>query len=146
MDRPIALSDRMLESLGATRPWVKFLSIVAFVYAALSLIMGLAMSFGLYTGPTRPGEPAFLNSTFGIFYIVSALVFDAIPGMLLYRYAKAIAGYQESEDSSSFEDALKQQKSVWKYAGILAMIFVVLFMLGVVIGIFGGFYRAAHHL
>lgn len=146
MDQPIALSDRMLESLSATRPWVKFLGIVAFVYAAISLIMGLAMSFGLYTGPTRPGQPAFLNTAFGIVYIVSALVFDAIPAMLLYRYAKAIAGYQENESAASFEDALKQQKSVWKYVGILAMLCVVIFILGVAAGIFGGFYKASHHL
>ncbi len=144
MDQPIALSDRMLASLNATRPWVKFIAIVGFIFAALSVFFGMLMITGLYTGFPKSGVADQLNPVMGILYIVSALLFDVIPALYLYRYAKAIAGIQESASASSFEDALKQQRSFWKYMGIVFMILAVIFVLGIVVAVVAGLSAGLH--
>ena len=144
MDQPITLSDRMLASLGATRPWVKFTAIVWFVGVAFMVLFGAAMITGIYRGFSMPGMPAFFGTAFGIFYIVMALVY-VMPALYLYRYAKAIAGVQGVATMAGFEDALKQQKSFWKYFGIFIIIvlaFYVLFIFGFMIA---GMYLATHH-
>ncbi|MHB8404558.1 MAG: hypothetical protein ACYDCJ_03950 [Gammaproteobacteria bacterium] len=144
MDQPIALSDRMLASLNATRPWVKFIAIVWFVGIAFMVIFGLAMITGIYTGFSMPGFPALLGRVFGTFYIVIALVYVA-PALYLYRYAKAIAGVQGSAVMASFEGALKQQKSFWKFYGIFIIVVIVLCLLLFVGSMIVGLYVATHH-
>ncbi len=144
MDQPIALSDRMLASLNATRPWVKFIAIVWFVGIAFMVIFGLAMITGIYTGFSMPGFPALLGRVIGALYIVMALVYVA-PTLYLYRYANAIAGVQGSAVMASFEDALKHQKSFWKFYGIFIIVVLVLCVLVIVGSMILGVYIATHH-
>lgn len=147
MNQPIAFSDRMLESLNATRPWVKFLAILGFIFIALMVLMGLAMITGMFTGfatPGMPQMPVVFDTVFGIFYLVLAFVY-VMPPLYLYRYAKAIAGIQNAATMAGFEDALKQQKSFWKFIGILMIIILVLEVLFMVGAVIVGIYLAAHH-
>ena len=143
MDQPITLSDRMLASLGATRPWVKFIAIVWFVGAVFMVLFGLAMITGIYRGFSMPGMPASFDRVLGIFYIVIALVY-VMPAMYLYRYAKAIAGTQDDAVMTSFEDALKQQKCFWKYFGIFIIVVLVLYVLSIAGFMIAGMYLASH--
>lgn len=144
MDKLLVVSDEILGALRATRPWVKFIAIVWFVGVAFTVIFGLAMITGIYTGFSMPGFPALLGRVFGTFYIVMALVYVA-PALYLYRYAKAIAGVQGSAVMASFEDALKQQKSFWKFYGIFIIVFIVLCLLFFVGSMIVGLYVATHH-
>jgi len=144
MDKPIAFTDSMLASLNATRPWVKFIAIVWFVGVAFMVVFGLAMITGMYTGFSMPGFPALLGRVFGALYIVMALVYVA-PALYLYRYAQAIAGVQGSAVMVSFEDALKQQKSFWKFYGIFIIVVIVLCVLIIVGSMIVGVYIATHH-
>lgn len=144
MAEQIVVSENMLGSLKATRPWVKFIAIAWFVGLAFMVLFGLAMITGMYTGFSRPGMPAFFGKAFGIFYIVMALIYS-IPTLYLYRYAKAITGIQGSAVMKAFEDALKQQKSFWKYMGIFIIVVVVLCALIMVGFMIAAFYIATHH-
>lgn len=147
MTEPIALSDRMLASLNATRPWVKFLAIVGIVGIALAVLFGLAMITGMFAGFVMPGTPkisGLFGTVFGIFYFVMALIY-VMPILYLFRYAKAITGIQGAAAMAAFEDALKQQKSFWKYLGVLVIVLIVIYILFFVISMIGGMYMATHH-
>ncbi len=144
MAQQIVVSEGMLASLGATRPWVKFIAIVWFVGAVFMVLFGLAMITGIYRGFSMPGMPASFDRVLGIFYIVIALVY-VMPAMYLYRYAKAIAGTQDDAVMTSFEDALKQQKSFWKYFGIFIIVILVLYVLSIAGFMIAGMYLASHH-
>lgn len=144
MNQPIEVTEAMLGSLKATRPWVKFLAIVWFVGLIIAVLFGLAMITGIYGGFSTPGMPKSFTKVFGVFYIVMALVY-VMPILYLYRYAKAIAGLGSSTEMATFEEALKQQKSFWKYLGIYIIVVVVLYVL-LIIGFSSvGIYLAAHH-
>jgi len=144
MTQQLVVSENVLSSLKATRPWVKFMAIVWFLGSIFCLLFGLAKITGIYTGFPAPGELALISKFMGALYIVMALVY-VMPALYLYRYAKAIAGVQGSAVVASFEDALKQQKSFWKYYGIFLIILIVFCVLIIVGSMIFGIYVAAHH-
>ncbi len=68
------------------------------------------------------------------------------PGMFLWRYASAIQSLKASATAARLEDALKHQKSFWRFLGILTAIAVVVGILGiglaVVVGALGAMMAA----
>jgi hypothetical protein len=144
MDKQIMVSDDMLGSLKATHPWVKFLAILGFIFAVLSLLFGVACITGVYTGFSKAGVPPYMGALFGIVYILLALVFYVFPSLYLYRYAKAIAGIEAGADDA-FDDALMHQKTFWRYIGVLTLIFLIIYALFIVVMIFAVIFGATHY-
>lgn len=134
----------MLGSLRATRPWVKFIATVWSVGLVIMAIFGLAMITGIYDGFSSPGMPKSFAKVFGVFYVVMALVY-VMPVLYLYRYAQAIVGLRSSVEMTRFEEALKQQKSFWKYFGIYIIVVIVLYVLFISGIMIAGIHLAAHH-
>lgn len=134
MSDQIVVSENALASLNATRPWVKFLAILGFICIGLMVIAGLIMTFASSMIPTRPGMPQF-GAVIGIFYLIFAGIY-LMPTLFLYRYSKAIAAIQ-STGQSALEAALKNQKSFWKFMGILMLILLCLEVLLLAVGFLG---------
>jgi hypothetical protein len=132
--------------LDQTRPWVRFISILTFVSAAVMLLLGAGMlAFSLFGGLAAGSNGAFaaLGGPIGagitsLLYIVFAFVYVA-PGVYLFRYASAIRDLNANSNAAALEDALKHQKSFWRYVGILTaatvVVVVVLIILAVVVGV-----------
>lgn len=133
MDKPITVSESMLGALNATRPWVKFLAILGFVVMTFMVLAGLIMFVGFSVAPATSKLPAFFGPVFGVVYVVMAVFFYLIPCLYLLRYANAITRIQAT-GQAALEDALKQQKSFWKYVGIFTIVMLVTYVL-LVIGI-----------
>jgi hypothetical protein len=143
MSDQIVVSENALGYLNATRPWVKFLSIVGFVFIGLMILFGLFMTFAFSALPRQPGTPAIFGPVFGILYLVMAFVY-LMPCLFMLRYAKAIAAIPAA-GQSAFDDALKNQKSFWKFMGILMLVVLCFYALFIVIGIFAAFAAVAMH-
>lgn len=115
------VSDNMLESLRATRPWVKFLAIVGFVLCALMALVALAFLGG---SSMMKGPMAGFGPVMGVIYLLFVLLYF-FPCLYLYKYAGAISRIPEG-GQAAMEDALARQKSFWKFIGILTAIVLVL--------------------
>jgi len=139
----IVVSENALGYLQATRPWVKFLAIVGFVFIGFMILVGLFMTFAFSSLPQQPGMSAAFGPVFGILYIVMSIIY-LMPCLFMYRYAKAIAAIPAT-GGSALEDALKNQKSFWKFMGILMLIILCLYALFIVIGILVAVMAAGHH-
>ena len=145
MAQQIVVSEDMLEALQATRPWVKFLAILGFVVMAFVILAGLFMFVGFSVAPETSKLPPFIGPVLGIVYIVMAIFFYLIPCLYLLRYANAIMRIPAS-GQAAMEDALRQQKSFWKYLGIFAIIAIAVYVLCIVGGIaFAIIYGSIHH-
>ena len=145
MDGQIAVSESMLGSLKATRPWVSFLAILGFVVMVFMILAGLIMFVGFSVLPARTGLPPVFGPVFGVMYLVMAVFFYLIPCIYLLRYGNAIMRIPAS-GQAALEDALKQQKSFWKYLGIFAIVVIAFYVLCIVGGIaFVIMYGAMHH-
>jgi hypothetical protein len=129
----IVVSESALGYLQATRPWVKFLAIVGFVFMGLMVLVGLMMTLAFSAVPQQPGMPPAFGPIFGTLYIVMAGIY-LMPCLFMHRYAKAIAAIP-SAGQGALEEALKQQKSFWKFMGILMLVMLCLYAAILVFGV-----------
>ncbi len=131
------VSEGTAAILGKTRPWVRFLGILAFVGCVLMFVFGfLGLIFGI-----MGGGGGLTGVGIGVAALVAYLLGVALIlplGLFLNRFAKGIRAVQASRSSQDLERALLAQKSYWKYVGILTVVGILLSVLaGVAALIFG---------
>ncbi|MDE2236029.1 MAG: hypothetical protein KGK44_10880 [Gammaproteobacteria bacterium] len=131
MQQPITVSESILGSLKDTSPWVKFLAIVCFVVSAFVFLGGVITVAGFALGHETSPLRAVLGPIAGIVEIISAAFFYLIPGIFLLRYGNAILAIQAT-GQAAMEDALRQQKTLWKYVGIFTIVLLVCYVLMII--------------
>ena len=139
-----SLTPLAQQYLDQTRPWVRFMSIVIFVMAGLMVLLGLVMLLiGIFGGlaARNGGGLGMLGSAIGgvmaLLYLALACVYIA-PGLYLSRYANAIKLLKANCTAGGLEDALKHQKSFWRFVGILTAIGLAVGVVGVGLAIMAG--------
>ena len=133
------VSDNMLDSLKATRPWVKFLAILGFIVCGLMALAALAF----LGGASMVGGPmASLGPVLGVVYLLLVVLYF-FPCLYLFRYAGAIARIPEA-GAAAMEEALAKQKSFWKFIGILTAVVLGLELLFIIFGVALGSMFGAH--
>ncbi|MDB4945544.1 MAG: hypothetical protein JWP97_5078 [Labilithrix sp.] len=135
------VSAASVELLRQTKPWVTFLSVMGFIGSAFMLLGGVFMmiagAFMPKTGPT-PFSPMLL----GVIYLPMAFVY-IYPSLKLWSFSGAIGRLLAQHSAANLEAALLQQKSFWKFVGILTIAMMVLYALFIVGMIVVGFSAAA---
>jgi hypothetical protein len=107
--------------LEQIRPWMRFLSVMTFICAALMLVLGFAiMALDGMGGPS-----AFA----GVIYVVMAVLYF-LPAMLLWTSANRIAAFGRQRTVRMLAHALESQRSFWRFVGILALIVVIVWVIG----------------
>lgn len=129
------LTVTMLDALRATKPWVRFLSIVGFVMVGLITVIALGTgAFGIYQMTQGNNEGAVL-AAMSLFYLLLAILY-IFPSRFLFRYASAIGEALDARSkSAAVERALRHQKSFWKFAGIMTLVSLLLYIPAVVAAI-----------
>lgn len=131
-------SETTMEMLRQTRPWVVFLSVMAFIGAGFMVLGGLA-SIGLGLAGGREAAPM---AMLGFIYLPMAALY-VYPAIKLWAYGGAINRLVASRSVEDLEAALLHQKSFWKYAGITTVVMIVLYVLVIVGGVIAGIVGAA---
>jgi len=129
------VTARMLASLHATRPWVRFLAVMGFIGVGFMVLIGAATTLGCYffPGMANSGMQPFGNAPLvmsGILNIVMAFLY-LMPALYLFRYASSIARIQDGGNTMALESALLNQKSFWKFVGIITLVFLVVSIFGI---------------
>jgi len=140
---PVILTADAQLHLIRTGPWVRFLSIMMFIGAGFLILTGVSLALVGLTGMQSPIGPVAAGALpngavflLGPIYVIMALLIYIVPGIFLFRFASAIKMLKLDPSSLSLEDALKQQKTFWRYLGILAIILLCIFVLIMVAAIF----------
>jgi len=115
-------SSTIATHLDRTRPWVRFLGILAFVFAAFTICIGLLGGAGMALNRNPAGVAIFI-----IYPMIGALY--GVPGVLLTRYANNIAQFVQSRQERDLAAALDAQRSFWKFAGIMGIVSIVMAVL-----------------
>jgi hypothetical protein len=129
VDENKAILNYMVNSLRATRPWTRLISILGFIGVAFSILAGIAMIIGRNFFPISDKAPplAFL----GIIYMLTS-VFYLVPSIWLSKYSSAISSFLKGSDAIQLAKAIAYQKSFWKFVGITVLVFIVIAVLGVI--------------
>ncbi len=130
--------------LDQTRPWVRFMSILIFVGAGFMALAG----FGMMALSTAGGLASRRSPVFGviggillgIFYLSMAGLYVA-PGIFLHRFAGALKRLMATNTADALDDALKHQRSFWRFVGILSILGIIIAVVAVgaaiVVGVLG---------
>lgn len=130
----ITVTPVMIEHLKATKPWVRFVSIVMFIMVGLSFLGGLGILLSSAT-------PALRGVGFGpvlaiIYWVMGALYLA--PAVFLYRFASYINDLLKGGGDVALEMALGSQKSFWRFTGIVTLVVICLYAVFILIAIFAG--------
>jgi len=140
-----ALTETMLIYLKGASPWLRFIGILGFISAGITALSGLG-SFALVpllgqAWDEIPGTEAFrgvFSSIFGgtmaVFCIGgAAIVF--FPSLFIYRFGEKIRSYLRTGKEQDLEQAFRNNKSLWKFAGIVCIVSLAFIPLMIVGGI-----------
>jgi hypothetical protein len=134
-----ALPAAILTYLKLTQPWVRFISIMGFLATGFLFVLGLALILGAgilssLSHSAFGGAPVGL---IGLLYSAMACL-NFFPALYLYRFASGIQRALRGEDIHGVEEALRNQKSFWRFVGILLLLVLVMQFL-MILGIAGAF-------
>ena len=139
-----AVSQGVLRQLAGTKPWVRFISVLIFIGAGLMslgalfiILMGGAISKASSNSMFSGG----LGVGIAILYLLIA-AFYIYPAIKLWKYASYIAILLNSGAEFDLEMALSQQRSFWKFVGIIMLIVLSLYALIAIIAIAAGGFAA----
>ena len=130
------ITGDMIEAMRGTKSWVMLIGVLMFIAAAFTVLAALMMMFGSSMMSRSPAgaPPAALLTGMGAAYLLFSLIYVFL-GLHLVKYASAIGRLLASGQSADMEDALNQQRRFWKLSGVLALIMIVVFVIGIVAAI-----------
>ena len=123
------VSQEAVEMLARTKPWVRFFGILGLIGIVLMVLGAVAMGL-LSAGPFRY-MGLFARLGVGVLYLVLALLYIP-PVLYLNRYASRIRDLMDDPSSFNLEQALKAQKSFWKYIGVFTVVFMCIYALALI--------------
>ena len=121
-----SVTERTAQLLHQTRPWVLFLSVLMFVGSAFLVLGGLAMfAMGAAGGAMGSREGATFGAL-GLLYLPVVALY-VYPALKLWGYGSAIGRLVSSRAVGDLEAALSEQKSFWKFLGIMTLVVFALY-------------------
>jgi hypothetical protein len=131
----LRIDQQNISLLSETARWGKFLSIVGFVMCALFVVVALfagSIIAGSMAGVEGMG--AIGGGAFTFIYLVGALLWF-MPCLYLYNFSAKMQIAIRSNDQNQMTVAFRNLKSCLKFMGILTIIMLCLYALGIIIGI-----------
>ena len=134
----VELSVKMLNHLNETSPWLRFIGILGYIGCGIFVLIGFLSSFGLFTLSESSNSNFFGGMTalaLAVIYIpVGVLLF--FPAHFIFTFGQKIRSYRFTNSIEDLEAAFQNNKSLWKFLGILSIIqlaIVPLIIIGAVI-------------
>jgi len=122
-----AITTAMVAHMRQTKPWVRFLSILGFIVTGMMMLMGLFVMFGggLLAAITDSALGGLEAVALGFFYLIISVIY-IFPALYLFRFADGIKKMINVDQVAGMEEALRYQKSFWRFAGIMALVAIVI--------------------
>lgn len=133
----LSVTEAMIASLGQTRPWVLFLAVLGFIGSGFMVLASLVMlvAGGAGAAMGQGGAEMPFLATLGIFvlYVAMAALY-VYPSYQLFKYGAAI-GRIRLTGAEAIEEALRRQKSFWRFLGIATVVVMALYIVAIPIAI-----------
>jgi hypothetical protein len=119
------ITEGMLRYLKEASPWLRFIGIVSFIGGGLLGLSGIVLSISTAAGygalTTRAAGN--LGSFVGVVYLVSGVLM-LFPARFMYSFGSGIRQYAGGGAAADLERALKSNKSLWKFTGIVCIVYL----------------------
>lgn len=127
----LIVSDAGINYLNETVKWSKFLSIMGFIGSGFMVIMGLfagSIFSTLSANPQFKAMPAVASIALGVVYILMGLLYF-FPTLYLLRFSNKTKLAISTKNTSELTEAFKNQKSLYKFMGIMMIITIGIYLL-----------------
>ena len=125
----LTLSAEDIAYLRETQKWAKFLGILGFVFTGLMVVAGLGMS--AFMSSAFSEEMAVPGPIITGFYVLLAVLYF-FPSLYLYRYGSHLKVALAQRNNQLLTLAFRNEKSFFKFCGILMVIMLVFYGLMIV--------------
>lgn len=128
LSNDLLINEKSQANLVASAKWGKFLAIVGYIVCLFMVLGGIYAASGmspLSTYAYGGNDPARI---LGITYIITAAILF-IPCLFLNKFANKAQDAIKSTSQESLELAFSSLKSMFKFYGIITIIFLVFFAL-----------------
>ncbi|MCL2293593.1 MAG: hypothetical protein FWC36_01825 [Spirochaetes bacterium] len=140
------LTEAMIKYLREASPWLRFIGIMLYIGAGITAIagIGIIIAFPLLAVAATSGMGAetlaagFMGAAMGIVYLLLGIILF-FPARFTYNFGAKIRNYMQSHNDRELELAFKNNKSLWKFCGILCIIYVAIIPVGIVITVITSF-------
>jgi hypothetical protein len=130
------LTPVMVRYLREASPWLRFIGILGFIGSGLMTLGGLVFAILVVLISDLAGEfgGIMAGSFMGVLYIVLGLL-AFFPAKFSYGFGSKLHHYILSNSERDLEEALKNNKSLWKFLGIMAIVYLAIIPLALIGGI-----------
>jgi hypothetical protein len=122
--------------------WAKFLAIVGFIFCGLFVILGIfagALIGGMYSS-MGVGQSSGTGGIFSFLYVLIALLYF-FPCLYTFNFAKKMQVALAGNDQAQLNQSFKNLKACYRFLGILMVIGLCLWGLGIIFAIVGAAFR-----
>ena len=116
----------VIRVLAGTKGWVRFLAVLGFLFCALLVVLVLVMFFTINSASILGSRFSFV---IGGLYLLMATIYFVVASKL-NQYASRINTLIQQPSQLNLVAALDSQREFWKCVGIMAILFVGLYLLG----------------
>ena len=139
-----ALTDTMLRHLKDASPWMRFIGIVGYIGSGLVALIGIGFIVAMGTissmweslaselGSFGSIFSSLFSSSMGINILIAAVLLF-FPAHFTYKAGFYIYSYIKNGREQELEIAFKNNKSLWKFSGIVTIIYLAFVPLLIII-------------
>lgn len=131
----VQFTVNMLKYLNEASPWLRFVGVLGYIGASLAVLSGLIASLGAIAAGSYFGGFSGIFGLVFLFYIPMGVVLF-FPAHFTYKFGQKIRNYKFTNSITDLEEALKNNKSFWKFTGILCIVYLAIipvFIIGAII-------------
>ena len=136
----LKITNEIIRQLNDAGKWGKFLAILGFVMMGLMVVFGFVLSITLAFIPMPMADMfPFPPIVIGLFYLLIATLYF-LPILYLYRFSTGIKQALLLKNQDQLTRAFFNLKSLYRFIGILMIVFLALYPIIIVVMIFVGLF------
>jgi len=142
-EKPLAiqgtLTETMLAHLKEATPWLRLVGILGFISSGFVALSGFSIlpfiAFVNRLWTEIPGFEAFNGASGAVFNVFMVVLFVGagvllfFPSLYIFRFGEKIRSYLKTGADEELELAFRNNKSLWRFAGILGIVQLAFFPL-----------------
>jgi hypothetical protein len=130
------LTETMIRHLKGASPWLRFLGVIGYIGAVFIALMGIALIIveagNIYALARIFGNH--VDTVMGAVYMVMGVV-AFFPAHFTYKFGIKIRDYLLGGGSGDLETAFRYNHALWKFSGVLVIVWLSLAVLAIVGGV-----------
>ncbi|MDR1839781.1 MAG: hypothetical protein LBQ93_09410 [Treponema sp.] len=129
----VLMTETMLQYLYEASPWLRFVGIIGYIGSGMAVLFGIIFAFSTALASSFLGDDlgVFPSWIFVLLYIPFGVLFF-FPAHFTFNFGRKLRNYRFNSSIEDLELAFKNNKSFWKFIGIITIVYIAIIPLAIV--------------